>query len=90
MTPRQIDARLTELGRRTAALGPRPGFQRRVLAAIGAEQESSLWLEIGRGARLFMPVALVLTLVAFGWALQSEDVSAAELAVAEQGLELPW
>ena len=85
-----IERRLRELARRTDAIRPRPGFNARVLSAVAAEAHSAWSAEFPRAARLFLPCALALTAVSFGWAARSEGSTDAEIAAAEQPVELEW
>lgn len=90
MSESPVDRRLRELTRLTDGIRASAGFGARVLSAVRNDAEAAFGLELFRAARLFLPVALVLTVVSLGLALQSTPASAAELAVAEPPLELAW
>jgi hypothetical protein len=85
-----VDRRLSELAERTRRLGPRPGFQTRVLVALGERTRAALRSEVVRSARLFVPAALVLAAISIGLASQGDGVSSADVALAEQRWELDW
>jgi hypothetical protein len=89
VTPGRVEERLAELGRRTAALGARPGFQARVLFAV-AREAAAFPVELARSGRRFVPLAFVLALAAVGWASRSDGLTSAELARAELSWELTW
>jgi len=90
MNDRSVERRLSELAERTRSLGPRPGFQARVLVALAQRARATLRSEVVRSARLFVPVALLLTAIALGLASQSDGVSSADLAAAELQWERDW
>jgi hypothetical protein len=85
-----LDERLAELGERTAALGPRPGFQARVLVALGSRVSMTLRRDVVRSARLLVPMALFLAVVSVGLASRSGSVTSVDFAAAEQRWELDW
>lgn len=85
-----LDVRLTNLRARTEALGPRPGFQARVVGVLAARSKAVLFGELARSARLFVPVALVIAALSVGLAASEGDVTSADLAVAERSWELDF
>lgn len=86
----RVDERLSELARRTAGLGARPGFQVRVTLALAREAKAAFPVELARSARTFVPLAFVLALVAVGFASRGDGVTSAELSRAELSWELAW
>lgn len=90
MNDSPLDARLAELAERTAALAPRPGFQARVLEALGARASVTLRRDVIHSARLLLPVAFFLAVVSVGVASRGDGVTSADFAVAEQRWELDW
>ena len=83
MNDLSVDRRLSELTERTRRLGPRPGFQARVLVALAQRARATLRSEVVRSARLFVPVALLLAVVALGLAFRTEGPSSVDIATAE-------
>lgn len=83
-----LETRLADLGRRTAALRARPGFQARVMLAIGSA--TTFPVELSRSARLVVPIALGLAMFAIAWASGTDGVTSAELSRAEIAWELGW
>jgi len=61
-----------------------------VLLALAQRARATLRSEVVRLARLFVPVALLLTAIALGVASQSDGVSSADLAAAELQWERDW
>lgn len=90
MNDSPVERRLAELAERTASLGPRPGFQARVLVALGARAAMTLRSEVVRSARIFVPAALLLAVVSIGLASRDDGVSSVDVAVAERRWELDW
>jgi len=90
MNDSPLDARLAELNERTRALGPRPGFQARVLVALGARASMTLRRDVVRSARLLVPVALFLAVVSVGLASRDDGVTSVDFAAAERRWELDW
>lgn len=86
----ELEARLTELRARTEALGPRPGFQARVVGELAARNKTILFGELVRSARWLVPVALVIATLSLGFAAGEGDVTSADLAAAERRWELDW
>ena len=89
-TTDRVSRRLAELGRRTEALAPRPGFGARVMAAVAAEAAGTFRRELARSARWFVPFALALAVLSVGWAARADRVSSEAFAAAEQRSELEW
>jgi hypothetical protein len=87
MNDSPVERRLSELAERTRALGPRPGFQARVVAALAARAQATLRNEVWRSARLFVPVAFVLAAIAVGLAARAQGPSSADIAAAELSWE---
>jgi len=90
MNDSPLDARLAELRDRTAPLGPRPGFQARVLMALGERASMTLRREVVRSARLLVPAALFLAFVSVGLASRDDGVTSVDVAAAERRWELDW
>ncbi len=87
MNDSPVDRRLSELRERTEALGPRPGFQARVLEALSARAKATLRTEVWRSARVFVPVGLLLALISLGLAARAVGPSSADIAAVEQRWE---
>jgi hypothetical protein len=85
-----VDARLDDLRARTESLGPRAGFQARVVGVLAARSKAVLFGELVRSARLLVPVALVIATLSVGFAAGEGDVTSADLAVAERSWELAF
>ena len=90
MSDSTLEKRLSDLTERTSALGPRPGFEARVLVALRARASSALRLEVVRSARFFVPGALLLAVVTVGFASRQNEVTSADVAAAERRWELDW
>ena len=90
MNDSRVEKRLEELAERTKPLGPRPGFQARVLVALGARASLTLRSEVVRSARIFVPAALLLAAVSVGLAARDDGVSSVDVAAAERRWELDW
>lgn len=86
----ELEVRLTDLRARTESLGPRPGFQARVVGVLAARSRAVLFGELVRSARLLVPVALVIATLSVGLAVGEGDVTSADLAAAERRWELDW
>lgn len=54
-----MDERLAGIGRRTAALRPRAGFDDRVMRAVKASGTPGLFDDVLRAARAMVPVAVM-------------------------------
>jgi hypothetical protein len=90
MNESPVERRLSELHARTQALGPRPGFQARVLDALAARARATLRSEVVSSARFFVPVAFLLAVISVGLASRADAVSSVDFAVAERQWELDW
>jgi hypothetical protein len=86
----ELEVRLSDLRARTEALVPRPGFQARVAGALAERSKAVLFGELVRSARLLVPVALVIATLSVGFAAGEDDVTSADLAVAERSWELDF
>ena len=86
----ELEIRLTDLRARTEALGPRTGFQARVVGVLAARSRAVLFGELVRSARWLVPVAVVIATLAVGFAAGEGDVTSADLAVAERSWELAF
>ncbi|HEX6277369.1 MAG TPA: hypothetical protein VFZ53_30210 [Polyangiaceae bacterium] len=87
MSDAPVERRLSELAERTRALGPRPGFQARVLETLAARARSTLRAEVWRSARFFVPAAFALAAVAVGLAAGAQEPSSVDIAAAELSWE---
>ena len=85
-----IDQRLARLSDQTASLRPTPEFSQRTMLAIQAEAALTFPSSLSRGARRFVPVALVLALSAVFWAVASERQATQALATSFGAVELDW
>ena len=88
--PEDIDERLARLADETATLCPTPGFSARTMLAVQAEAALSLRANLSRGARRFVPVAMVFALSAVWWAVVSERQATQALATSFGAMELEW
>jgi hypothetical protein len=86
----RLEVRLAELAERTRSVGPRPGFQARVVAVLAARSRAMLFGELVRSARWLLPAAVVITTLSVGFAAGEGDVTSADLAAAERRWELDW
>jgi hypothetical protein len=87
MNDSSVERRLSELAERTRALGPRPGFQARVVEALAARAQATLRAEVWRSARFFVPVAFLFAVISVGLATLAEGPSSADIAAAELSWE---
>jgi hypothetical protein len=87
MSDELFEATLSDWARRTEALGPRAGFQMRVMAAVAARAAAALRNEVVRSARLLVPAAFLLAAISVGWASKTDTVSSAAVAAVEQRWE---
>lgn len=87
MNESPVDVRLSGLRERTQSLGPRPGFQARVLEALAARAHASLRAEVWQSARVFVPVGLLLAVISLGLASRAVGPSSADIAAVEQSWE---
>jgi hypothetical protein len=83
-------ARLERLGRATDAVRPSAGFNRRVMAAIEAEQPAFWLADLPRLARRFVPVAALAAACAVVWAVQSDSALEDAMATSADAVELEW
>lgn len=83
-----IDARLRSLTAATDGVGPRPGFSSRVMAQIRREAVSPL-LGLGRSARRFLPLGVLMTAAALTWAISVNDQVDEAIATSDD-TELVW
>jgi hypothetical protein len=90
MSEPSLERRLAELARLTEPIRPRPDFNARVLAAVARDRRGVWTAELARSARSFLPLALALTVVSVAWAARAEGSTDAEIAAAEQPMELEW
>lgn len=87
---RDVDERLSELGKRTEALRARSGFDERVLAAVAAQAALGLEMTFMKSLRRFVPLCLVAAGLSVAWALVSAQETDAAFAAAEDTVEMEW
>jgi hypothetical protein len=84
-----LDDRLAALGIATEALGPRPGFSRRVMEAVWREP-ASFPNQVVRLARRIVPVAATIFAIAAGWAVRMNDAADEAMAASYGAVEEEW
>lgn len=85
-----MDERLASIGRRTAALRPRPGFDDRVMRAVKSSAAPGLFEDVLRSARAMVPVAVMAAALAMGWAVRTDQAADMSLAASFDAVELEW
>jgi len=85
-----MDERLAGIGRRTAALRPRAGFDDRVMRAVKASGSPGLFEDVLRAARAMVPVAVMAAALAMGWAVRTDQAADMSLAASFDAVELEW
>jgi hypothetical protein len=85
-----VDERLARLAGATAAVSPSAGFERRVMARLGAEL-SRTWLdELVPYATRRLPIAAVAAVLALAWAYRSADAVDEALAASYGVAVVEW
>ncbi len=88
MTDSDLDSRLERLAQATQGLRAGPGFNQRVMLTVNAASLPS-WLDaVTRLARGALAVGGLVTLVAIGWAIESDRAVNEASAVAFFSLDL--
>jgi hypothetical protein len=85
-----MDERLASIGRRTAALRPRGGFDDRVMQAVKSSRSPGLFDDVLRAARAMVPVAVMAAALAMGWAVRADRAADTALAASFDAVELEW
>ena len=90
MSPREedVEARLARLSRETEALGPSPGFNARVMAAIDREEPAGFIDALWASSRRLLPIAALAAAVAVVWAVQSSGTVDDALAITYGSVDL--
>lgn len=90
MSPREedVDARLARLSRETDALGPTPGFNARVMAAIEREEPAGHLDALWASSRRLLPIAAFAAAIAVGWAVQNRAAVDDALAASYGSVDL--
>jgi hypothetical protein len=90
MSPREedVEARLARLSRETEALGPSPGFNARVMAAIDREEPAGFVDALWASSRRLLPIAALAAAVAVVWAVQSHGTADDALAITYGSVDL--
>ena len=90
MSPREedVEARLARLSRETEALGPSPGFNASVMAAIDREEPASFADALWASSRRLLPIAALAAAVAVVWAVQSSGTVDDALAITYGSVDL--
>jgi hypothetical protein len=83
MSPREedLEARLARLARETEALGPKPGFSAKVMAAIDREEPGGFVDALWASSRRLLPIAALAAAVAVVWAVENRGTFDDALAV---------
>lgn len=84
----EVDAKLSRLSKRTAALGPSGGFTARVMAAIEREQPLGLIEALWTSSRRLLPIAALAAAAAVVWAVESQTSVDDALAVTYGAMDL--
>lgn len=82
--------RLAAVGRRTAALRPRGGYNDRVMRAVQASRGAGVFDGLVRASRAIMPVAVMAAALAVGWALRTDRAADMALASTYDVVEVEW
>jgi hypothetical protein len=91
MTPiESLDERLARLARQTREIRGQRGFSERAMRAVRAEAALGLGPGLARGARRFLPLALVLAAAAVFFAIERDQAATRALAISYGTMELEW
>ena len=85
-----MNERLAAIGRSTAALRPRAGYNDQVMRAVQASRGAGVFDGVLRAARAMVPVAVMAAALAMGWAVRTDRAADMEIAASFDAVELEW
>jgi hypothetical protein len=86
----ELESLLSRLARQTEGVGARPGFERRVMAAIAREPAPGWYLGLVRTGRVALVAAGLAAAASFALAVQSDARYSSAVAVGDEIMELDW
>jgi hypothetical protein len=87
---RDLDHRLSRLGRATEGIRPREGLSSRIMARVIDEPRPRPWFAVFEGFRRLLPVFAVLAGLGISFAFVSENAVDDVIALSDQQAEIDW